>query len=158
MACLAEIRRVRGGRSAKDTTSSLCRQDLPSRRYRSSRNEWSGSDMSSPSGSPNTVDASLNVTPCLRALDCAFLESHSNIYPTSYTPEWLVRWLRPTSRSAALSACYSLRARYPRPSVSQTPAQTPYPRAGAAVRWRTPDRSPRASNASRYRDRAPRAS
>ncbi len=38
--------------------------------------------MRSPRGSPNTVYASSNVTPCFRALDSAFFESHSNRYPT----------------------------------------------------------------------------
>jgi len=56
----------------------ICPVDMPRSRYRCSSAEWSGSCISNERGSPNTVDASSNVTPCFRAFDSAFSASHSN--------------------------------------------------------------------------------
>ena len=66
-------------RSVNITTSRRRLSDSPSSTKRSSPSECRGSSAIRPSGSPNTVDASSNVTLCLARLTAAFGPCHSNL-------------------------------------------------------------------------------
>lgn len=62
------MRRIRPCRSVYDTTNRRPRALCPRLRKRHSPSEWSGSGIVSSKGSPKTVMASANSTPCFSAL------------------------------------------------------------------------------------------
>ena len=59
-------------------------REIPSKTNRSSSIECRGSPAMRPSGSPKTVPASSNDTPCLARFLAAFCGSHSNLSTTRY--------------------------------------------------------------------------
>lgn len=65
-------------RSMYMTASKRRRSEMPSNTNRSSTAEWRGSATILPNGSPKTVAASSNDTPCLARFPAAFRGSHSN--------------------------------------------------------------------------------
>lgn len=87
------IRITASPRSVKRTASSRFHDDLPNRRSRRSSVECSLSSWNQPSGSPKTVVASLNLTPCFLRFAAALAGSHSNVsaIAQTYNPRGLIR-------------------------------------------------------------------
>ena len=72
-------------RSVYATTRRRPASDFPRLRNRRSSCEWSGSEIVSSSGSPNTVTASLRATPCRSRVDLGLLRIPLEVHQEEYT-------------------------------------------------------------------------